>query len=123
MASDGLLFPVFGQISGHSRTPIYSTLIGGMFAALMALLFDLLTLVEMLSIGTLIAYTQVALAVLISRYENSDDNNNQDLMQTLLALIGIIILLCSISIHSFEEHDYIDVKYILVFVFLMGLLI
>lgn len=123
MASDGLLFPIFGQISSHSRTPIYSTLIGGIFAALMTLFFDLLTLVEMLSIGTLIAYTQVALAVLISRYETSDGNNNQDLIQTLFGLIAIIILLCSISIHSFEERDYIDVKFFLLFIFLFGLLI
>jgi amino acid transporter len=122
MASDGLLFPIFGKVSNRSHTPIYSTLIGGFMAALMALLFDLITLVEMLSIGTLIAYTQVALAVLISRYE-TDDNIHNDLTQNLLAIILIILSLCFISIYSFERHDYIHPISLIIFTFLVCLLI
>jgi amino acid transporter len=121
MASDGLLFSIFGQISNKSRTPIYSTLIGGFISALMALVFDLLTLVEMLSIGTLIAYTQVALAVLISRYENTDNNN--DLNKNLFMIIIIILSLCFISIYSFEHHDYIHPIYMMIFTCLLCLLI
>ena len=119
MASDGLLFPIFNKISNKSHTPIYSTLIGGLIAALMALIFDLLTLVEMLSIGTLIAYTQVALAVLISRYENTDFN----LSEILLSIVILILSLCFISIYSFENHDYINPISIFIFTCLCGLLI
>lgn len=119
MASDGLLFPIFSKISNKSHTPIYSTLIGGLFAAFMALIFDLLTLVEMLSIGTLIAYTQVALAVLISRYEKQDSNLSGILLTILILIIG----LCFISIHEFEHHDYINPITVLIFVCLLCLLI
>jgi len=120
MASDGLLFSIFSQISSQSRTPVYSTLIGGIIAAFMALIFDLLTLVEMLSIGTLIAYTQVALAVLISRYENSDSN----LSGTLFSILIMIVCLCLISIHEFEQqHDYINPLIFIVFSCLICLLI
>ncbi len=119
MASDGLLFSIFGHVSNKSRTPIYSTLIGGLLSALMALIFDLLTLVEMLSIGTLIAYTQVALAVLISRYENTDVN----LSVNLFFMIIIILFLCFISIYSFEHHDYIHPLSLIIFTCLLCLLI
>lgn len=122
MASDGLLFPIFGQVSSKSRTPIYSTLIGGLLAAFMALFFDLLTLVEMLSIGTLIAYTQVALAVLISRYEVHDEINH-DLTESLLSVISIIVVLCSISIYSFEQNDFIHPMSLAIFTSLLCLLI
>ena len=116
MASDGLLFSVFAHVSNKSRTPIYSTLIGGFISALMALVFDLLTLVEMLSIGTLIAYTQVAIAVLISRYEDTDINMSVN----LFLMIIMIIFLCFISIYSFEHHDYIDPLSLIVFTCLLG---
>jgi amino acid transporter len=119
MASDGLLFSIFAHISNKSRTPIYSTIIGGFISALMALVFDLLTLVEMLSIGTLIAYTQVALAVLISRYENTDVN----LSMNLFLMIIIILFLCFISIYSFEQHDYINPLSLMIFTCLLCLLI
>jgi amino acid transporter len=122
MASDGLLFPIFSKVSSQSLTPIYSTIIGGILAALMALFFDLLTLVEMLSIGTLIAYTQVALAVLISRYE-LDEGIDRGLVQTLASIIFIIVALCCISIYSFEAHDYIDTVSVLLFSMLVCFLI
>lgn len=48
---------------------MFATLIGGLLAATMALLFDVDQLIDMMSIGTLIAYTIVAISVLILRYE------------------------------------------------------
>ena len=116
------MFSIFGRVSSRSRTPVYSTLIGGLLAAVMALVFDLLTLVEMLSIGTLIAYTQVSMAVLISRYEIPDDPSS-DLTKHLASIVMIIIILCSISIHSFERHEQINFSLALLFALLLTLLI
>lgn len=68
MANDGLLFQSLAKISNRTRIPLRATLIFGFSAAGISLFLDLNDLVEMLSIGTLMAYTAVSLAVLLERY-------------------------------------------------------
>ncbi|TGZ52170.1 hypothetical protein CRM22_010679 [Opisthorchis felineus] len=67
MASDGLLFRFLGRVSGRFRTPLVSTMLFGLLAGVLAAVFSLKDLVDMMSIGTLFAYSLVALSVLILR--------------------------------------------------------
>ena len=72
MSVDGLFFQTFGYIYPKTQTPLVAILTFGIFAAFLALLIDIETLVELLSIGTLLAFTMVAASILILRYQSAD---------------------------------------------------
>ncbi|XP_050412616.1 cationic amino acid transporter 2 isoform X2 [Patella vulgata] len=67
MATDSIIFKVLAQINDRFKTPLLATIITGIFSGLMAMMFNLKELVDMMSIGTLLAYTLVAVCVLILR--------------------------------------------------------
>lgn len=73
MGTDGVLFRPLAAIHTRSQTPMLATVISGLFSAVMAAIFNLNQLIDMMSIGTLLAYTIVATSVLILRYE--EENN------------------------------------------------
>lgn len=84
MADDGLLFNMFTNINRKTEVPVNATVYPGIVTAFFALLFDLEELVEMMSIGTLLAYTLVSLCVLILRYQPDDYYSRDSSMQPLI---------------------------------------
>lgn len=67
MARDGLFFDWFAKIHPKFGTPINSTIFTGVIAAVLAFLLDIETLSQLVSIGTLLAFTMVCTCVLTLR--------------------------------------------------------
>jgi len=67
MSRDGLLWPWASRIHSRFRTPYISSIVVGIFVALLAMLVPLHVLDEMTSVGTLLAFVLVSAGVWVMR--------------------------------------------------------
>ncbi|XP_057539239.1 cationic amino acid transporter 3, mitochondrial-like isoform X1 [Amaranthus tricolor] len=73
MARDGLLPSFFSDINPHTLVPVKSTIVTGALAAVIAFFMDVSQLAGMVSVGTLLSFTIVAISILIIRYVPPDE--------------------------------------------------
>lgn len=67
MARDGFLPATFSKVHSRFRTPYRGTVLTGAFAALLAAVFPLDILAELVSVGTLLAFVAVCIGIMILR--------------------------------------------------------
>ncbi|KAL8493465.1 hypothetical protein ACS0TY_024614 [Phlomoides rotata] len=73
MARDGLLPSFFSDVNKKTQVPLKGTIVTGLLAAFLAFFMDVEQLSGMVSVGTLLAFTMVAISVLILRYVPPDE--------------------------------------------------
>jgi APA family basic amino acid/polyamine antiporter len=72
MADDGLLPPFMSRCHPRFKTPHVSTILTGLFAALIAAIFPLDLLTDLISMGILLAFAVVCAGVLVLRHTRPD---------------------------------------------------
>ncbi|XKL65754.1 hypothetical protein PGB90_009174 [Kerria lacca] len=77
MATDGVLFKFLANVSDKTKTPVVATMLSGILSAIVAGIFNLGQLIDMMSIGTLLAYSIVAFCILFLRYEEDTESLKQ----------------------------------------------
>ncbi|WP_082569210.1 APC family permease [Microbacterium sp. Root180] len=69
---DGLLPRPFARVAPHTHTPVFSTVVAAIVVALLAGFIPLSNLWDMVSMGTLVAFIVVSLAVMVLRRTRPD---------------------------------------------------
>ena len=93
MSRDGLLPPVFGKVHPKFQTPYVTTIVTGVIAAIVAGIFPVALLGELVSIGTLLAFVIVCAGVIVLRYRSP--NMVRPFKTPLVPLVPILgILIC-----------------------------
>ncbi|KAL8241333.1 hypothetical protein R6Q59_014688 [Mikania micrantha] len=89
MARDGLLPSFFSEVNTRTQVPVKSTILTGLIAATLAFSMDVEQLAGMVSVGTLLAFTMVAISVLILRYVPPDEVPLPSSLQTAIDSVSL----------------------------------
>ncbi|MFM7233453.1 MAG: APC family permease [Flavobacteriales bacterium] len=105
MAKDGLLpRGIFGTLHSKFKTPYKSTLLVGLIVSIVAAVTPINNISEMCSMGTLLAFSMVCLAVLILRKREPNlDRPYKTPMVNIIAPLGVlfnIFLMTQVRIHT-----------------------
>lgn len=93
MSHDGLLWPWASKVHPRFRTPYVSSIVVGIFVAILAMLVPLRILDEMTSVGTLLAFVLVSAGVWVLRRTHPD--LHRPFKTPLVPLIPILSILSS----------------------------
>ena len=105
MAKDGLLpRGIFGSLHPKFKTPYKSTILVGLIVSIVAAVTPINNISEMCSMGTLLAFSMVCLAVLILRKREPDlERPYRTPMVNIIAPLGVlfnIFLMTQVRIHT-----------------------
>jgi APA family basic amino acid/polyamine antiporter len=96
MGHDGLVPPIFARVHPRFRTPHWGTIICGLAVAVLAGLFPLSILVQLVSVGTFTVFIAVALSVLMLRI--TDPHRHRPFRTPLVPLVPVAGLLICVGL-------------------------
>ncbi|MBK7966949.1 MAG: amino acid permease [Bacteroidetes bacterium] len=103
MSKDGLLPKSFGKVHPKYKTPYITTILTGAVVMLVAGIFPIGLLGELVSIGTLLAFVIVCGGVLVLRYKQP--NINRPFKTPFFPLVPILGMLSSLALMYFLPID------------------
>jgi APA family basic amino acid/polyamine antiporter len=103
MSRDGLLPPVFGKVHPRFKTPYVTTILTGTVAAIVAGLFPIDLLGELVNIGTLLAFAIVCAGVIVLRYTRPD--LHRPFRTPFVPVVPILGILCCFALMYFLPLD------------------
>ena len=106
MAKDGLLHSQFARLDPRTRAPSFGIVFTGVMAAILAVLVDLVTLADMISIGTLLAFSVVCLGVLIIRKREMQQGAKARSMSRVFAACITAFTVASLVLNVGIVHDW-----------------
>ena len=103
MSRDGLLPPVFGKVHPRYQTPYVATIITGIVAAIIAGIFPIGLLGELVSIGTLLAFVIVCGGIIVLRRNRPE--LHRPFRTPLVPLVPILGIVVCVGMMAFLPID------------------